>query len=323
MLNHSTRLSITGEVNSLIAVLTKGDKWYAHQAEAKIRGVLYDVWDAKLRFALRDLREITSRFGAPKVSEIDEVLAIFKKHLAGNAITDHLGDVRKALASAFTRGKEEADRDYKTALKGSRVKKAETEEVPTPELPQGLLYGITESHALSALDKFVRLSVGGFWEDELTEVMRNDLTQFFEGDLTREGFADHLQQLIDDRFKTTGTKSLPRNYFDIVAENAIVTTRTAAKVFRGIELGATGYRLLNPNDGRTSPICAALTSGNIIYPFDAAVDEVNAIITAESLDDLKEKAPFHRSSASGGRVTPPFHVKCRTAIALVFAGLND
>lgn len=311
MPNQITRRSLSSAVRRLAdALLDKGDRWYPQEQENILRADLYAGWQNGLQKAVIELARVARRGSPPVRSEIDEILSILKKYLSRISLIA-AGD---AVRSAFTKGKDEASSQYRRA--GGKERKA--------EFGFGVLFGLTEQHALTALGKFVRLSAGGFWDDEMSEIVRNELESWFDNEsMNRSTFAAKLKELVNDRLSTEGKKSLPASYFEGLAEQTIVRTRSMAKVYRGKELGATGYRLRNPRDKRTSSICMTLADGSTIYSFEEAEKEADAILTATSLKDLKAKVPFRTSATSKGVVTPPFHWRCRTSMELVFEGLND
>lgn len=91
--------------------------------------------------------------------------------------------------------------------------------------------------------------------------------------------------------------------------------------YRAKSLGAKHYTLINPHDGRTSPICMAVTQGQI-YTMAGAEETVSGILTASSVSDLKRVAPFYKKGDEVVNPVPPLHwPKCRTWMNFVFEGV--
>jgi hypothetical protein len=311
MPSHSTHLKITATLSDWRDRLLKAP-WYPNQQDAALLGSIYDRWDAQLGKAVRDLRRIVDRIGRPAASWVNEIMSVFGDHLGGDAITAGL-DVRTPLVSVWQQSKLRTEKHFvKVGGKLYTQKDAST---------FGILFGITESHALSALEEFLTLSAGGFWEDEMSDSVRAELTSFFEGTdgMTRQMLTDKLETIVNDRLASTGSTSLPRSYFEGLSQHYIVQTRSAAQIFKGKELGATGYRLVNP--APKTDVCISLTSSNEVIPFEKATSELASILSASGLKDLKTKAPFNAKVQS--RNTPPFHWRCKTAMENVYKGLND
>lgn len=312
MPNHSTRRSILAAADDLVRSLAGKKDHFPHAEIAAIQGALYDAWDSQLQLAVHELKRIVSRITAPTPDEKDEILAVFGKHLSGGNITVHL-QLREHVKGAFEKAKKQAVRNY-TSLGGKLPKKKADQ-----NFGFGIIYGITETHAVAALEKFLTLSAGGFWDEEMTQVITRELDAFFKGGLTRLELTDNLERIVNERLAIDGKTSLPRSYFDGISQHFIVESRDAGNTFKGVELGAIGYRLINPNP--KTDICKELTKSGEIFPFANAVKQLQEILSAKSLADLKTRAPF--SSTKMTRSTPPFHWRCKTEKTLVFKGLND
>ncbi|MEP7235717.1 MAG: hypothetical protein ABI778_10515 [Ignavibacteriota bacterium] len=311
---HNTRLTIRRSINELLGK-SLTDRNYPHAADDALRSELYDAWESGLFSAAHDLRGIVTRFGKPERSEINEILAIFKKHLSGKAITQRISG-KDPITAAFLSGKSEVDREYKK----------QTGKVPPIKKDGslfGILFGLTEQHALDALERITILSAGGFWDDDMSDAVRNILNEFYDGNISRDDVAKTLKTYINAHLSIEGKKSLPRSYFDGLSEHMIVRTRSIGKVYRGKALGATGYRIRNPRDHRTSSICNTLSSNGIIYGMKEAENVVSDILSANSLADLKSTVPFFTSGTTDQTPVPPLHWRCRSWIEMVFAGLND
>lgn len=311
---HNIRLTIRRSIDEMLGK-SLTDKNYPHKADDSLRAELYTAWESGLFSAAHDIGKIIHRYGAPKRSDIHEILSIFEEHLSGNALLKYL-DSATPIASAFSSAKNEVDREYKKQTgRDPKAKKS--------GFAIGIIFGLTESHALDALDKITRLSAGGFWNDEITDIVRRELETYFDGELTREALGGKLKKFINDRLSVEGEKSLPRSYFDGLSEHMIVRTRSIGKVYRGKALGANGYRIRNPRDHRTSSICNGIAAAGVIYGMKAAESVVKNILTAGSLQELKDRVPFFTSATSPQTPVPPLHWRCRSWIEMVFAGLND
>jgi hypothetical protein len=315
MLSHSTRLAILDVVDSFERMIPsstahKGaanDRWYPRQHELNMRGNFYDAWDSQLRKAIPSLRALSMKFTVPDRSEIDIVIDALGKHLSGTALTNRMND--DALVAAFKRGQKEQSEHHKKI--GGTPKKA--------SFGFGAIFGLTESHAISSLSKFKHLSAGGFWDDEMSDIVRNAMELWFSGFINRKIFADNIETLVNDRLAISGEKSKPRAYFDFLATTYVVTTRSVGNLYRAKELGAIGGRYRNP--APKTELCIRLTSDGKVYAFSDFENDAVALIGADNIDDLKQQVPF--SATERLRALPPLHPFCKDWIEYVYKGLND
>lgn len=273
----------------------------ARRQELELTGILYDAWDHAVELAVSALRHSwDNSFGRPN---LEESMAILNKYLRSWTKSIDISPIEPA----FARGKEHVQAMFKEQTgKDAQVKVDAT---------FGLLFGLTEDHALEAMQSQLFLSAGGFWDDQMSESIKAVLAEWFDGGLTSE-LADRLEEVTKERLKITGSeKSLPRAYFEGLAEHSILRTRTVGTYYEAKRLGAVTYVLVNPRDHRTSPICRAIADGVTRYQVPEAGNTITAILQARSLDELKRTVPFLNDAEEAAKATgpvPPLHWRCRT-----------
>ncbi len=302
---HSTRLLILEEVDN--ALKGAADPKYPSRSETLLRAALYEAWDKQLLACVPLLRRVLNRLTEPTLRDVDEVIDILRLHLSGKAITKYLSD--KIIRQVFASGQGETSNDYKR-LTGRQRK---------VRFGFGAIFGLTESHAIKAISDFLFMSAGGFWDNEMTAIVRHEMNSWFEGAIDRKKFSDNLRSVVNDRLAIDGKNSKPKSYFDFLAVTNIVTARSAGKIYRGKELGAVGYRYANP-DPKTE-VCKDLTKRTDYFPFNEVEKELSVLLQASSLAELKEKLPFNASRRD--RAVPPLHPYCKTYLVMVYKGIND
>lgn len=292
-----TRLTLLHEVDETLAcccgLVTKAsrDKFFPSDAEVSLRAELYDQWDALVLSASVDAARAlrTGRSGAEKAAAIlNDALTGFKPK-----------STKSLIETAFVKGKEQVGPGI--------TKKSGTDAF------FGLIFGMTESHAVEALLQQMTLSAGEFYDEEMTESVRTEMQSWFEGNLDREQLADRFEKLVADRLLASGSSSsLPKAYFDGLAEHYIVKSRNFGSIYQADSLGVTKYRIQGVLDHRTSKICRPLiTSGK---PFDLAPtkEKMHDILKERSISTLKKKYPFLKEPGEAKNPIPPLHWRCRS-----------
>jgi hypothetical protein len=283
--------------------------------EQLLLNTLRSAWERRLAAAEDSLHRINIRnyFNEPSINEAQAIFEALNQAFSSEAITRRL-NIRDEISEAFELGKRHVDAQYR------KQKSA---------VSFGILFGLTEDHALQALTDQMILSAGGFWENELSASIKSEITSWFEGapttnrfgttgPMSRHELVANLKSLVNDRLSTAGKKSLARSYFEGLAEHIIVRSRNVGSFYQASSLGATGYRIVNPLDKRTSGICRELAMSGTIFPIDEARATVQGILTSQSLEELKARVPFLETAAQAVGPVPPLHWRCRSWQEYVF-----
>jgi hypothetical protein len=132
----------------------------------------------------------------------------------------------------------------------------------------------------------------------------------------------------------TGWRGSTREYFEMVAANAMTTARVAGQLTAMQSVGATRYTVVNPLDERTCTECRYMSGHAINMPVDQAYDhlqqEIGASPTAVrerlhpwgTVGDYRRAAerPGRWSQATAGKMIdagygfPPYHGRCRCTV---------
>jgi hypothetical protein len=302
------------QINLLIAGKAR-DRYAPIDQELDLRASMYDAWQAQLAQAVRALDKFheLKMFSSPSIEEVPQMMKILGDALSGSAINNRIQDsIQRNIKSTFASASDEVDREMKRQTGKAAPQKG--------GVGFGVLFGITEEHAVQALHDFGTLSAGGLWEDQMSESVRISMEEWYEGNMTRTELVTELKSLTNARLSIEGQKSLARSYFEGLAEHLIVRTRNIGKLYRAKKLGVTKYRFRNPDDHRTSPICEKLNGHT--YEVAAAESVVSDILGASSLDDLKAVQPFWKSPDENRVPMPPIHWRCRSWIEMVFEELE-
>ena len=293
-----TFAAITG-----IATKASSDPFHDHDAELKLRATLADAWDKRLVGAHAAAQHIASMSWRPSVEMIPHIVQAFRSHLSGASFTSSVR-AGAPIADAFAKGKAQVTAHApKKSMSRLRVAKNDF---------FGLLFGMTESHATKALQDQLMLSAGGFFDDEMADVVRNAVQEWFDGELTRDELIDNLKQLTNNRLATSGQESLPKSYFEGLAEHYIVRSRNFGSIYQADNLGLKKYKIQGILDHRTSSICRPLIEGSKTFTLAGAKDKMNDILKIRNLSTLKQKYPFLTEPSDAVHPIPPLHWRCRS-----------
>lgn len=194
------------------------------------------------------------------------------------------------------------------------------------------LWGIEDQKLASQIQNQNLFWIGKHFGADISNDFKDIMTKAIEQGYTKEMLANTLQSTFAD----LGEKGA--HYWQGLAEHTALRVREFGRLSGYEKAGAKGYRLVNPMDERTSPICWALVSQNKVYPLDVALEVRNNLmaidVNAEGLDEAREQikalAPWVKESqierdndgnpigVSGAHTPfPPFHWKCRTQTEIV------
>jgi len=294
------------------------DPFAPHEQELQLRAGLYDAWSLQLQKALHDIKKFQEQhtFTVPNKEEVNQLIGILSKYMGGEAFTRLISTTaEQTVEDTFNRGKQHVNAMFRKQT-GRDVQQKDLSGIGF-----GVIFGLTEDHAMHAVTNQLTVSAGGFWEDQLSDSLKDGLEEFFDGELSRAELAGKIETLVNNKLSIE--RALPRSYFDGLSEHLITRARNIGSFYRAQNLDVKHYRLRNPNDRRTSPICAQLTKGQL-FTMKGAGSIIQTILTATSLGDLKGKVPFLTpdTAASADNPVPPLHWLCRTWMEYVFEQLE-
>lgn len=286
-----TRLCLKHEIDDFERVMTQ--KWrdttFPRSEQITLEAMLRDRWQHQLRIAFYELQKYNERriLTSPQSSEATVINEIFSTHLSGSEFTDVLTDhMKDEIRSAFVKGKK--DIVGKASRKGMRV--------PTSKdlngAGFGVLFGYTEQHAVEALKNILRVSVGGFWDNQMSEIMLSEMDKLFRSKMSRTEFMKEMERVVNERLVAEGKGKLATSYFKGVTGFLVAQTRSFGKSFQMSGLNIKKYSILNPRDLRTAPLCKALSKPGKEFEVTKLQAGVNNILGATSLDDLKNRRAF-------------------------------
>jgi hypothetical protein len=289
-----------------IVTKSKVDHFHPVDAEMGLRSQLYDAWDARLKIAFYRAAALAHALGPnPSKESIPHFLDIFHRYLSGPALTSKISPATE-LRAGFVRGKASAVAHIgKSAKHRSWIRKGADQFF-------GLILGLTEDHAISALDEQMILSAGGFYDGTMTDVVRTELELWFGGDLTRDELIGNLKSMVNQRLASSGQESLPKSYFDGLAEHFIVRARNFGGIYQADKLGATRYKIQGILDHRTSAICRPLITEGKTFELSGAKDQMQSILRTTDLATLKQNHPFLTKPEDAVTPIPPLHWRCRS-----------
>lgn len=304
-----TQLKLVHEIDETLAVIvgdvTKAqvDPFHDQDAELALRAQLADGWNRRLVGAYAAALNIARMGYKPDPQMIPHIIQAFRSHLSGTAFTNTLHP-QTALGTAFNKGKQQVLVQSKKKSV-SRFRRIKNEFF-------GLLFGMTESHATQALYDQLMLSAGGFFDEQMTEVIRGELDSWFKGDLTKDDLVANLRTMTNTRLSSNGEQSQPKSYFEGLAEHYIVRSRNFGGIYQADNLGVTHYQIQGILDHRTSPICKPLIESGALFELAGAKDKMHGILKVRDVGTLKRTYPFLTSPKDAVHPIPPLHWRCRS-----------
>jgi hypothetical protein len=271
------------------------------------------AWQTQISVASRQAIALARRFTKPELNDVGKLMSVFRRQVHGSSLTRlYRSDINANLTSTYHRGKREVNAEHTK----------QTKSIAKDDLTIQVTDGISEFESINALSEQVIIAAGDFWDSQLQDSIKKEMSSWFDGELTTDELSGKLKELINTRLENENRSTLGDNYFRQLAHHSVVRTRTVSKFARAKELGGTGYKLINPMDERTSAICRALVKRGTVYSLSEVQGVVDDLLTSRTTADLKEKQPFIKdiSEVDNGRIPfPPITWgECRTGIRIVF-----
>lgn len=134
-----------------------------------------------------------------------------------------------------------------------------------------------------------------------------------------------ISEALDDFRIPDGFRGPSERYFEGLAANAVTSARVGGQLTSFAQLGVVTYELINPNDERTSDICAELNGTT--FEVAQAEKQMGKLAGARTPEAFKAIKPWLSVSkilslsakgsgalAAAGQMFPPFHFRCRTTV---------
>jgi hypothetical protein len=304
-------LTLAHEIDETLACITgvvtkaQRDKYFPTAAELSLRSKLNEAWDNRLVGAYGSVVDYLRHRQNPGKESIDHIVNIFGRYLSGPAITGKI-QATDSIRNGIVAGKDQVNAQVGKRSKGliRTVKDAFF----------GMLFGITEQHALDALNQQLILAAGSFYDDTMSDVIKNEMQGWFDGDIDVNGLSENLRQLVNTRLASDGKESLPSSYFEGLAEHFIVRSRNFGSIFQAENLGVKKYKIQGIIDHRTSKICRPLIEAGKTFELASARSAMNGILKERDLSALKQNHPFLTESTAlhTANPIPPLHWRCRS-----------
>jgi hypothetical protein len=266
--------------------------------QADLAELLSQEWLARLDDTLRDaLALLLSEPNELMTSAaLDELLDAAGKTL-GDGFADAVGDDASSLI-----------RDAYAAGRRSVLR------------PLGLTFvdQLVDERAQSALEDDSLYWVGSYWNRELGQSIADVINSVvIQKGLSRGDAGAVLGEMLGDDFPDKSAR-----YWELVASAGVQRASVFGAIGSFRQTGVTSIRFVNPNDLRTSEICAHLSG--MIFPADVAYRVVDDFVAASSPEEAKEAQPWpdqQRILSTGAPeelarigVVPPLHGHCRSVL---------
>ena len=318
-MDNITRQRLAAGIDGLIDDITskKLDRFAPIAQEHSLATTLQDAWELRVQRAAAGLRHLGGGiFGS--LPSADEVMRVLTSQLSGDAIHGMISPVvRSPIQETF---------DMALASVDAMFKKQTGKEIAKKDFVGpgfGLIFGLTEQHALEALTNQLIVSAGGFFDQQLSDSIKKQIEDILATSTSRDRAIKAIENLVNDKLSINGINALPTSYFDNLATHQIVRSRNIGSIYQASSVGSKSYTLINPRDTRTSPVCLAVTNGQVFHMADA-LSVAEGLIGARTMQDLRSVQPFARQGSDIGKgPVPPLHwPKCRTWMNWIFAGLG-
>lgn len=284
------------EVNDIIALLIKGDKWKG--LANRMSKLLVQKWNDEQKDAIREAIRFLSQ-GDEAISKEEFSLAIddLQNKLGSRIAEVFRGDVEKIQLESYSKGHTDAGIDFE--------------------------FNSPDKRALSWLfEKDVKqFWIGESYSPELNEDLQRIASQVIKSGLGRSDAARLFKKSLGDQFQKTN------NYWELMANHIVTRAREFGRISAYEKAGVEYVRIQAIIDGRTSSICLEL-NGRVIE-ISRLVDQRNKLMNASSKDEVKKIAPWYTKQQIKSKVqdkqtkklpkgigNPPYHAHCRTTTVI-------
>jgi hypothetical protein len=283
-------------VDGILIELTKSNEIDALTKE--LRDLLLQKWSAASRDAIVEaIRQLTQLSGEISKDDVALVISTLEERLGQTLPAAIKNDVTDLTDRIYSTGKSEV----------------------VDQIGVKLSFGVVDRKTINSLSRQSVYWVGQYWNNQVSDEIKQTLADALEQGLSREEAA----ALLDEKFGPLVDKSM--SYWEGFANQTVTRARefghTEAYVNGGIEY----LEVRAVIDSRTTEICLRM-HGRMI-PVANAVKLRDAMINAKDPKDVMQIAPWVQgdeikgkksSKLPTGLALPPYHFNCRTTTVAVF-----
>lgn len=292
------------EINDIMALITKGDKWTT--LANRLSKLLINKWNDEQKEAVRDVirflangagKEITKEEFQLTQQELEEKLGarlaeVFRK------------DVTKVQLESYSKGHTNVGIDFE--------------------------FNTVDKKALLWLfEKDIKqFWIGDSYTHRLNDQLNKVTEQVLKAGLGRDEAAKLYKASLGDQFDKTN------NYWELMANHTVTRSREFGRTSAYEKAGVGFIKIFNPSP--ESEICKFL-NGKII-PVSRAIEQRDKLLTADSVEKVKKIAPWY-SEKQGSRYQnmrryqsgkvpksvglPPYHGHCKTTTVVAYPGESE
>jgi hypothetical protein len=265
---------------------------------AELAELLAEEWSGRLGRALEEalallLAEPEGRMTSPLLERLLQGAG----EMLGQGFAEGAGqDAAALIADAYQAGRE-------GALRPLRI---------------GFVEQAVDERAQAALERDALYWVGSYWDRDLGQSIADTINGIvIQKGLSRGDAGAVLQAMLGGDFPDQSAR-----YWEMVASAGVQRASVFGAIGSFRQTGVKTVRFLNPNDLRTSDICAHLNG--MVFPAEAVYRVVDDFIAADSPDQAKAAHPWPdrarilatrdpRALAQIG-IVPPLHGHCRSVL---------
>lgn len=290
LLKHEAK-ELLYEVDDLLGVILKGDKWEA--MANRLSNLLLKKWDKEQKSAIIETIDLLIQ-GEGYIS--DEEMEIAVNTLEAKLGTSIFEAMRKDIETISLESYTKGHADIGIQFEFNTVDKK-------------ALYWLTQK------------DVKQFWIGDSYNTWINKFLNEMSAEVMKQGMGrvdagKYFESILSEGF------SRKRNYWELLAEHVVTRSREFGKVSAYEKAGISEVKIVAVIDHRTSAICRFL-NGKVIN-VNKLVKQRDELMRAKTLKQIKKLAPWYsdrqveifegknpdKIPSSIG--LPPYHARCRT-----------
>ena len=312
------------------------------RAEARLREFVDAAWNKRAKMATKKAVSMAKQLKTSKQisATVDRIMAGWAKDVTP-VFTAELENIYKlARIAAYKKAilRTKAPLQYDTP-KFEKVKKAAAGTIRAAQLLPS--FDLVDDMAVEALKKDQTFWIGRHYQHNLSptiaKVSREVMIEAgknakLAGDLMSVNVANAFSHVsIPGGFHGTS-----KQYFEGLVANAATVGRVHGQMTSFMQIGITRYRITNPSDHRTCPVCTHMDGK--VFTTQQGAQQMGDEMAAKTPEDIKKIHPWHtekelkKISPASGRVKgpagvkdskaladagfslPPFHFRCRCTV---------
>lgn len=282
------------EINDIMALLIKGDKWQA--LANRMTKLLIQKWDEEQKEAIRDaIRFLTSeKSDTITKEEFNLVKEDLENKLGARLAEVFRKDVQKLQFESYTKGHTGVGVDFE-------------------------FNAVDKKSLMWLFEKDVKqFWIGESYTPDLNEKLNKIAAEIQKAGLGREEAALLFKSKLGEQFKKTD------HYWELMSEHIVTRSREFGRTSAYEKAGIDYIKLVNPNP--KSEICKFL-NGKIIH-VSKAVEQRNKLLKAVTVEQVKKIAPWYsekqalsfksKDKLPSNIGLPPYHAFCKTTTVIAY-----